>query len=165
MARVAAGMVVMSAVAAMAAGCGGGGGGSALTKEDFISQADAVCTKYDTEFTKEVEPTYPNVDPTSASTSDEDLKKFEEPLHATHDLRSRQVDELRELTPPEAFQEQWDTVLADLDKGIEGTAEAADAIGNADRAAVEAAFAGAQSAFDEADRIAKEYGFKVCGQT
>jgi hypothetical protein len=165
MTRVAIGTVVMSAIAAMAAGCGGGGGGGALTKEDFISQADAICTKYDTEFRSEIEPTYPNVDPTSATTSDEDLKKFEEPLHATHDLLSGQVDELRDLTPPEDFQDQWDTVLADLDKGIEATAEAADAIGNADRAAVEAAFASTQPAFDEADRIAKEYGFKVCGQT
>jgi hypothetical protein len=165
MTRVAIGIVVMCAIAAMAAGCGGGGGGSALTKEDFISQADAICTKYDTEFTNEVEPTYPSVDPTSASTTDEDLKKFEEPLHATHDLRSRQVDELRGLAPPEDFREQWDTVLSDLDTGVEATAEAADAIGDADRAAVEAAFASAQPAFDEADRIVKEYGFKVCGQT
>ncbi len=152
MMRLAMGIAV--AGVAVLAGCGGGGG-SALSKEDFIAQADAICTKYDTEFTNEVEPTYPSVDPTSASTSDEDLKNFEEPLQATHDLRSRQVDELRALTPPEDFQEQWDTVLSDLETGVEATAEAADATGNADRAAVKAAFDSAQPAFDEADRMAK----------
>jgi hypothetical protein len=156
-------VLVIGVAAAMVAGCGGGG--SASSKEDFISQADAICQKYDTEFTNEIEPTFPTVDPTSPSTSAADLKKFEEPLHASHDLRNRQVGELRDLTPPEDFQDDWDTVISDLDTAIEATEEAADAIGKADRTAVAAAFARAQPSFDEADKIAKEYGFKVCGQT
>ncbi len=166
MRRITIGIVVAAATATMAASCGGGGsGGTALSKEDFISQADAICTKHDEEFVNEIEPTFPDgVDPTSASTSDADLKRFEEPLAATQELRASQVDELRALTPPEDFQEQWDTVLAFLDSSIEALGKAADAIGDADREAVAAAFAEGEEGSDEADRIAKGYGFKVCGQ-
>jgi len=162
------GLAVLASVAVAAASCGGNGGGTtgeALSKEDFISQADAICTKHDNEFANEIESTFPTVDPTSANTSDEDLKKFEEPLRATHDLRSRQVDELRALTPPEGFQGQWDKVLTFLDSSVEALANAADAVGDADREAMAAAFAKGQEGSDEADAIAKAYGFKVCGQT
>ena len=171
MARMRIGTVAVAAaatIAAMTASCGGGGGGgsgTALSKEDFIAQADAICTKHDDEFASEVEPTFPNVDPTSANTPDEALKEFEEPLNATQELRSRQVDELRTLRPPEEFQEQWDTVLSFLDASVEELGRAADAVGEADREAMAAAFADGQEGSDEADRIARDYGFKVCGQT
>jgi hypothetical protein len=167
MGRMTIGTVAVAAAAAIAASCGGGGGGSGttLSKEDFIAQADAICTKHDAEFTNEIQPTLPNVDPTAPSTSDEDLKKFEDPLDATHDLRGRQVDELRALTPPEEFQEQWDSVLSFLDASVEALGRAADAVGEADREAMAAAFADGQEGSDEADRIAKDYGFKVCGQS
>jgi len=158
--------VALVVVVVFVAGCGGGGGSSStVSKEDFIAQADAICTKHDAEFTNEIESTFPPVDPTSPSTSDEDLEKFEDPLHATQELRSRQVDELRALTPPEDFQEQWDTVLSFLDSSVEALGKAADAVGEADREAIAAAFAEGEEGSEEADSIAKDYGFEVCGQT
>lgn len=166
MRRMAIGAGLVAVMATMAASCGGGGGSStALSKEDFISQADAICTKYDQKFKDEVQPTYPAADPTSTSTSDDDVKAFADPLSATHDLYSEQLDELRGLTPPEDFQEQYDSALASLDTSLQSIADAADAAGNADREGVTAAVQAGQTASSEADKIAQDYGLQVCGQS
>lgn len=170
MGRMTIGLAIVAAMATLAASCGGGGGGGtsssgALSKQDFISQADAICTKHDEQFASEVQLTFPNGDPTSASMSVDDVKAFQDPLSATKDLRGDQVGELRALTPPGDFQEQWDTTLTDLDSSVEALGEAADAAGTADREGLTAAFKKVQTTTDDANQIAKDYGFQVCFQS
>jgi hypothetical protein len=154
-------------VATLAASCDGGGGSSstALSKSDFISQADAICTKYDQQFTNDVQPTYPSTDPTAATTSDDDVKAFADPLSATHDLYSKQLDELRALTPPADFQTQYATALSSLDTSLGAITEAADAAANADRQGVTAAVQKGQTASTAANKIAQDYGLQVCGKS
>jgi hypothetical protein len=165
MGRMAIGAALVAAMAMLAASCGGGGGSSsALSKEDFISQADAICTNYQQQFTNDVQPTYPSADPTAAATSDDDVKAFADPFSATHDLYSKQLDELRGLTPPEDFQTQYDSVLASLDTSLHAIADAADAAANADRQGVADAFQTGQTASAAANTIAQDYGLQVCGQ-
>jgi hypothetical protein len=168
MGRLTFGVVLVAALATLAASCGGGGGSSsstALSKTDFISQADAICTKYDQQFTNDVQPTYPSSDPTAASTSDEDVKKFADPLSATHDLYSKQLDELRALTPPADFQTQYASALSSLDTSLSAISEAADAAANADRQGVTVAVQKGQTASTAANTIAQAYGLKVCGKS
>ena len=151
-----------------ASACGGGDGSAsspALSKEDFISQADAICRAHDTEFQSEVAATFPQVDPTSETATEGDLRAFEEPLLATQDLRGRQRDELRALTPPEDFQDEWDEILGHLGNVVDALGEAADAAGNADRDGLGEAFQDGQEASDAADEVAAGYGFEACGQT
>jgi hypothetical protein len=157
--------VVVLAAAACGGGGGSGGSSSALSKEDFISQADAICQAHDTEFQSEVAPTFPQADPTAATATDDDLRAFEEPLVATHELRTRQVDELQALTPPEDFSDDWDEILGNLDDSLEALDEAAQAAADADQEALTAAFEKGDEAGDAADEAAAAYGFEVCGQT
>lgn len=151
-----------------AAACGGGGGGTsapALSKEDFISQADDICRAHDTEFQSEVATTFPQVDPTSETATEGDLRAFEEPLLATQELRGRQVEELRALTPPEDFQDDWDEIMGHLEDSVEALGDAAQAAADADQDALTEAFDKGDEAGDAADAAAADYGFEVCGQT
>ena len=163
MGRVVIGTALVAAAALAAASCGGGGGGSAVSKEDFISQADALCKHYDDQFSSETLPTFPKGDPTSASTSNDDVKAFADPFSATKDLRAEQFHKLRKLQAPEDFQDQWDRVLSDLDTSLHALGEMADAAAQADREAVSAAVNKGRFAAAKADQIARDYGFKVCG--
>ena len=156
-------VLVAAAVAlgVAAAGCGSGSGsGDRLTKEEFITQADAICAKYDKRF-DEIE--FPQANPVSAEASDEDVKAFAEPLSTVSDELRKQINELDNLRPPEDFQERYDDVLSDLDTSAEAAQEASDAARDVDKSAFAAAIAKGQTASEHADGIAKEYGLKVCG--
>jgi hypothetical protein len=156
-----AGLVAGVSLLALA-GCGGDGGGERLSKDELISKADAICTKYNSQ---RGEIDYPNADPTAEGTSDDDVRAFEGPLNETADLAEGQVGELRELKPPEDVEDRYGTAMDDLDTVAEAAREAADAAGDADRAGVKAAYEKAGRAGDEADAIAREIGMKVCGSS
>lgn len=126
-----------------------------MSKEDFVAEADAICTSHDEEFANELQPTFPNVDPTSSTATDDDLRAFEQPLSATHELRTDQVDELRALTPPKDFEDEWETILGHLDTSVEAFANASEAAGNADREGIAAAFQEADEAGAAADEVAE----------
>lgn len=155
-------LVPVAVLLAAAAGCGGDGGGDRLTKEELITQADAICTKYDAR-AKPIEARFPDVDPRSDSTSDEDIRKFADPLDDLHDLYTEQLGELRDLKAPEPDEELWDSALDNLDATLDALAEFADGARDADRARIREAIAEGQKSSDAADEIARDYGFKVCG--
>ena len=155
-------LLPLAALLAAAAGCGGGGGGERLTKAELITQADALCTSYDAR-AKPIEERFPNVDPTSAETSEDDLRKFADPLHELHDLYSDEVGELRDLNPPEADEDLWDSALDNLQETLDALNDFADAAGDADREGIREAIDAGQKSSDAADKIAQDYGFKVCG--
>jgi hypothetical protein len=157
--------VVLAATACGGGGCSSSDGGPALSKDDFISQADAICQAHVLEFQSEVATRFPQVDPTSETATEGDLRAFEEPLAATEELRARQLDELRALAPPEDFEDTWDEILGHLEDSVAALGEAAEAAGNADRDALGEAFEQGEEAGDAADEAAGDYGFEVCGQT
>ena len=155
-------LVPVAALLVVAAGCGGGGGGDRLTKAELVAQGDAICKSYD-ERGKPIEARFPNVDPTAAATSDEDVRKFADPLDDLYDLYKGQVQELRDLKAPEADEELWDTALDHLEATLEAIPDFADAARDADRDGIREAVAAGQRSSDAADKIAQDYGFKVCG--
>ena len=168
MRRLAIGALAGVVLAASACGDGGNGNGSSgpvLSKEDFISQADSICRAHDLEFQSEVAATFPQVDPTSESATEGDLRAFEEPLRATQELRGRQAEALRALTPPEDFQDDWNEILGHLEDSVEAFGDASEAAGNADKDALGEAFEKVEKASTAADEAAAGYGFEVCGQT
>lgn len=132
------------AMGLIAAGCGDddSSGGEALTKEEFIAQADAICQQGEEE-----------LDAASARLSgkgtDAQFEAFvREEL--VPNVQS-QVDQIGELVAPEADQEQIDALLDSANDGV-------------DEMAQDPSQAQYGDPLGEANTLATDYGLKVCGQ-
>jgi hypothetical protein len=127
----------------IAAGCGGDDdGGEPLTKEEFITQADAVCTEGDQRLedaTQELTAN-PSQEEVEAFVSDTLVPSLQE-----------EHDGIAELAPPEEDQETIDAMLSDLSAGIDEI-----------RADPSLVF-GDENPLADASAAAQEYGMTVCG--
>lgn len=146
----AVGMVIASVALA---GCGGGddGDGSeeALTKVEFIEQGDRICEKSEKQSETEAEE--------FAEENGFDLEKasgeeLEEAIAAVLvPALEQQAEEIDALGAPEGDEEEVEAIVAALE---DGTAKVEDDPG--------AVFEGAP--LKEASKLAKDYGFEVCGE-
>jgi hypothetical protein len=148
-------IVLALACAAGAAGCGGS---SRLTKQQFITRADAICTNTQTQLAKLV---FPTGNPSTASPAQ--LKQVASVLDQALALQKQQIADLKKLKPPKDFAGSFSDSLDELSEGMEHATDAADAARNGDGAAVSTSLAAAQSKATEANERAKVYGLKVCG--
>jgi hypothetical protein len=142
-------------IAALAMGCGDSGDdGTAtaapLTKAEFIRQADAICSKGGKESEAELakfvkEQALPKgATPTAKQIAEAGSKILAPGLR-------EQSDELHALGPPAEGADQIDEFLAGIDA----------AIGQLEENPAEAK--STAKLFADTDKIAQEYGFKVCG--
>lgn len=142
------------AIAAIVAGCGSSDDeSSSLTKAQFIAQADAICKKGNAEIESEVE----------AFAEENGIEENEEPSKAQQAEVSEtilapnienQSEEIRDLEAPSGDEDEVSAMLDSLDEGVEAV-----------EANPEAPFESNQpNPFGQANKLAKEYGLKVCGQ-
>jgi hypothetical protein len=152
--RLVALLAALAALALIVAGCGSGGGStssesSSLTKAELIKQGDAICKKGEealeeeaNEFAKEN-----GIDtnkPTKAQ-QEEVIEQVVAPsLH-------KQAEELRELGTPSGEESAVEEIFDSLEKGTEEL-----------EAEPEALLKGTNPV-EEASKLAREYGFKECG--
>src|SRR6478672_4995232 len=149
-----AGLSAVGVLALLAAGCGGsGGGGSALSKADFVSQADAICTQAHVD---EAKIDFPTVDPTTAS--DSDLEKFGDAIEQATEVDRKEVEDLRKLTPPEDFQDNFSEAMVELSEGLDHAEEAAAEANKHDAAGMKRELDATQAKANEANAKAKAYG-------
>lgn len=142
--------VVLTAVLAMAAiatGCGGGGSES-LTKAEFVEQADAICKQSSNRIGKEYE----------AFAKSQAKETGLSPMQWTETGEQillpnvqAQAEELRELAPPEADADEISRMLDTFDAAVEEGQEDPKSLFSAN------------SPLAEANELAREYGFEVCG--
>ena len=105
-----------AAVALLATGAGcGGDDEEPLSKAEYINQADAICKKLSAEGEKQTEEMFKDLGP-SEEPSEEQLTSFVEDVLGPN-IR-RQVDELRELSPPEADEDTVDAIYDELEEGL-----------------------------------------------
>lgn len=144
-------LVVLAALgtALFAAGCGGDDdddGGEALTKQEFVTQADQICKQGDAAINKEAAEVFnqgqPSQDDQVAFVTDTVVPETQ-----------AQIDGIRELNPPEGDEEQVAEILDSADNGIEEI-----------RSDPGAALQEGDNPLAEASGLAREYGLKVCGQ-
>lgn len=143
-----AGAVLLVAIALVAAGCGGGGSSSsttALTKAQYVKQANAICQKGQqareaavNELAEEVKP---GADPG-------ELPK-NRLVEVVIDPLANMVDELAALPAPEGDQEQLEPMVEGYEKAVEEIEENE-----------EAAFSG--EIFKAPDAKALKYGLENC---
>jgi hypothetical protein len=151
-------LLVGALVAMLAVGCGGGSSGgdtevtvSSMSKAEFIKKADAVCKKG-----------------SEAITADygEFLREHKGVKNPTEALFSelvdrvvapnleREVEEIRALGAPKGQEARVEAVLAAVERSLTTAEEEPRNVIN-----------DMPKVFGEADKVAKQYGFRVCGST
>jgi hypothetical protein len=153
---------VLAALAIAAAGCGSGGGDTPLSKSEFITRGDAICTKYRTK-NQALNEDAPAKNPTDPSASDEQVKASAPILRKLSDNVSSAREEFSELDPPEPVKSDWENTLDDLDQIAAGLDDAADAAQALDRQKVVNVYADILRLNRRVSSFEKDYGFKVCG--
>jgi hypothetical protein len=131
------------ALALVGAGCGGD---DAPSKSEYIADADAICKQGNTEIDAAAEDTFTQ----GQQPSREEIVGFAED-EVIPNIQG-QIDELRDLTPPDGDE---DTVNAIYDAAQDGL----------DRIEEDPALLAERGAnpLAEANRLAQDYGMKVCG--
>jgi len=143
-------------------GGGGSGGGEPLSKAEFATKGNAICAAANKKADALETGLPPSFDPTSSSATDEQLDKFGDYIDEIVDIFRDQVGDLRELTPPEEFQDGYDRALELVDESLNEGAEAAEAAHDGEREKMNAKLEESQRNSDEADKLAKSYGLDTC---
>lgn len=139
-------------------------GSDALSKDELIERADAVCQATNDELEPVFEQIWVDLEESGGSEADLEALMFtrwDTAMDTAAPVMLRQVDDLRELDPPEADEDLIETMLDDLETAINDfDALVNDAVAGDDNA--KEALDGDDPAAD-VDRRAREYGFEVCG--
>jgi hypothetical protein len=140
-------LIALSACATLAlAGCGDDGGSDSeeLTKAELIEKGDAICAEGDDVIDAAendfADPENPTVEEIDAAIEDVVLPEYR-----------RQLEELEELEPPADDADTVDEMLEHLEAAIDAMEE--------DWQSEETS-----TEFEEASRIATDYGFEECGE-
>ena len=150
-ARVALAIVPVIAAAVVAIGCGGdsgsesttAGGETALTKEEWIVRADAICAPGQGNISQAVNDLYSGPTPSQA-----DLDHYAKDVLAA--TVQGDIDKIRQLPAPEGNEEQIDRILGAAQDGVDQLeAEGLDRSGG--------------GPFIEANLLAQHYGLRTCG--
>ena len=150
--RVIGALAASAAIALGAAGCGGDDGdgsttetaAAALSKEDFIAQADQICADGDAAIDEAGQEQFASGQPT-----DEELTQFF--VDTVLPTITDEIDEIRTLGVPEGDE---DLVAAVLDSAEQAVADAT---------ADPESLAGGSDPFAESNKLATAYGLEVCG--
>jgi hypothetical protein len=119
----------------------GGASGPALTKDQFIAQADAICAAGDRTIEEAIEALGRGGEPSPA-----DLHQFS--IIAVPAIQ-QEVDAIEALPPPEGDEDEVEAILAAVQKGIDEI--------RSDPTSIES------DPLAEADRLAEDYGLEQCG--
>ena len=142
------GMAALAAAGLLIAGCGGGGDDKALTKEEFLKQGNAICTKGNDKINAAGKAQFGNQPPSKA-----DIEKF-----AKETVVPTVEDELKQLhalKPPKADEATVNDILDAADKGLEKA--------KADPASLAKDNSDPTNPFAEANKKANAYGLTACG--
>jgi hypothetical protein len=155
--RLSLALAALAASGALAlAGCGGdddtsttasgasetsGSSGPALTKAQFVAQADAICAAGDRTIEEAIKALGRGGEPSPA-----DLHQFS--IIAVPAIQ-QEVDAIKALPPPEGDEDEVKAILAAVQKGIDKI--------KSDPTSIES------DPLAEADRLAEDYGLEQCG--
>jgi len=146
--RGSAALLVGALVLLFAAACGGGGGDTRLSREEFESQANAICAKYQKQ-----------LNAVGAPSSVDEIPDFVEQALA---ILNKEIAEIGALNPPTDMQTDFDAMI----EASNNTKDAADDLSAAakagDQAAVQKALDEGNAASKKADQIATQLGLSEC---
>jgi hypothetical protein len=131
----------------VAAGCGGGGG-DRLSEAELREQGNAICAKYQEQ-----------IDALETPSAVEDIPGY---VEEAAPIVEREIDELKELDPPEDVQETFDEMIAEAEKTLVAGRELSEAAEQNDEAAIEQALDEGNVASDRANDRAQSLGLTEC---
>jgi hypothetical protein len=137
--------LVAGAVALAASACGGE---ERLSQEEFRQQGNAICAKYDKQ-----------IEDIGTPTSVEEVPAY---VDKALPIVERQIEDMKELNPPEADQETFDEMIAEAEKTVQAGRDLGEAAEANDDAAIEQALNEGNAASDRADEHATELGLTDC---
>jgi hypothetical protein len=147
-ARIAQISILVFALTLAAVGCGGDDDQPALTKAQFIKQADRICKEADEARYEAIERITKRISSPKGLQREEEKEILTEGLEPTQ----KQAEEIRELGAPEGDEQTIEAYLNRLEESVkeaeEGTLADLDNRKN--------------NPFTEVDAMATEYGFKAC---
>jgi hypothetical protein len=133
------------AVLVLAAGCGGD---DRLSREEFVSEAEAICEDFDQRVNEVDEPE-----------SADDVERY---VNEVRPVVEDGLNELKGLEPPEEFEEQWNELVAKNDESLEAFDDLAEAAVSGDEDRLEEITEEASRRDEESDRIAQDLGLEKC---
>lgn len=141
--------VSVGVLALVVAGCGGsGGGGDRLSKEEFQSQANAICDKYQKQLGALPEP--------------QSIDDLPDAVSQALALIDRQIEEIGNLNPPQELQDDFDAMMEQADKTRDAANDLSQAAKDRDEQGIQDAIDQGQAASKEADKFASNLGLDAC---
>jgi hypothetical protein len=137
----------------IAAGCGddedeNGDGGEALTEQEFVAQADRICTEGDAEIEAQEQQLFGKAEPTQA-----EIEQFVTEIFVPG-VQS-QVDEIRELEAPEEIEGQVTEFVDSAEAGLDEVEQDPSVFGEGPQGA---------DPFAETRQLASDLGLRRCAQ-
>jgi hypothetical protein len=143
--------------AVVAAVCGaailtacGGDGGDRLSREELVSQADAICGEYEQKLDALGEP--------------QTIQEVESLADDAKPIVEEGVGKLEQLQPPEELEDDYDRWIELNHDSVAVIDDLKDAAASGDEAQVRQVVQEAQAKENEADALAGEIGFDECAQ-
>jgi hypothetical protein len=141
-----------------------GGTERASVRAKLIAEADAICRAHrpaQTELQRRVTADSEDLDANESAAS---RKALAEDLRRSSDVAEDELEELRELPPPPGEAPRLHHIILAAQAGSIGALIAAEAVESGDAELTEEAVAQTRTANEEARRLARDYGFQVCGR-
>lgn len=138
----------------------------ALSKEDFVGQADAICEANNDELDPIFSAAYEDLeglDEDDPATQQAMAVRFAEAMDEAEPLMRQQVEDLQALAPPESDGELIDTMLDDLGAGVTDFVTTIDDAAAGDEAALAELADDSEDPLADVNRQAREYGLTICG--
>ena len=158
--------MLITAVAAgvLVAACGDDT--EALSKPEFVAQANAICQASNDQLEPVFEAVWADLESVDADDPENEFILFvrwDEAMQQVVPIVDEQLDDIRALEPPPEDAELIEALLGDQEAAIAEFASLMKAAAQGDQAAL-AALDTEEDPFDDIDRRAREYGLTVCGE-
>jgi hypothetical protein len=143
-----------------------GGDAEALSKPEFIAQANAICQASNDAaepFFEDIYTDLPDEDFDDPANGFVIFVRWDEALDSVKPIFDKQLDDIRALEPPAEDKQLIDTLIADQQTALDNFQRDIAAAATGDQAAL-AALDTEEDPFDDIDRRAREYGLTVCGE-
>ena len=134
----------------LATGCGGGGG-ARLSEQEFQTQANAICAKYEKQL--------------KAIGSPASIEEIPALVDQALAILDKEIEEVSALNPPEELQSDFDEMLAATDRTKAAAAHLSEAAKAGDQAAVQKALEEGNAASKDADELAANLGLDDCNSS
>jgi hypothetical protein len=138
--------LVASTALAVAAGCGGDG--DRLTREELVSEADAICADYEGELEGLAEP--------------ETLADFERLVQDAKPIVENGIESLRALDPPEDLDDEFEEWISRNEENVDAIEDLQEAVADRDEQRIQEIVRQVDENEQEADELAAEIGLEDC---